>query len=392
LELRFEAYRPRRLVNVHRRVDPWFWDRYSAFPYIGCRSGCTFCYLRGSRYARFIDPDRFDTHIRVKLGAPELLKKELSRLEPDVIHAGDWQQPAESRYRLSRKMLEVVLELGFPLLIIERSPLLTRDLDLLVEIRRRSWVFVLISISSLDPALKRAFEPKSPGLSRRLALMEALAEKGIPVGLALMPVFPYLSDDPASLAALIRAARDHGASVVLAGTLTMDGPQAVRTLEALRQYRPDLEERWRDLYRWHGARPAYAPPRGYAARLGRQVWEIAEREGLKDRLPRYVPPGPKARNRKLAEYLHLKAYRLDLEEAPGFRAQAYHRAAWTLDDLERDVAAIHREKGEAGLMALPGFGPAIAAEAARWLKAHRWAPPTQSSQVSPRPAKKASSP
>jgi len=367
LRLHFEEYRPRRLVNVHRRVDPWFWDRYSAFPYVGCRSGCEFCYLRGSRYLRSLDPDRFDTWIRVKLGAPELLRKELSRLEPDVINAGDWQQPAESRYRLSRKMLEVVFELGFPLLVIERSPLLARDADLLAEIKRKSWAFVFISISSLDPRIKRAFEPKSPGVARRLKLMDTLAARGIPVGLALMPVFPYLSDDRASLAELIRAARDHGAEVVLAGTLTMDGAQAERTLEALRRHWPELEPRWRALYRWHSEKPAYAPPRAYAARLGRWVREIAEREGMKDRLPRYVPPGPRARNRKLAEHLHLLAYRLDLEEAPAFKARAYRRAAWTLDELEQDVAAIYRERGEAGLRELPGFGPSIAAEAARWL-------------------------
>ncbi|MGH2621336.1 MAG: hypothetical protein ACRDHG_12320 [Anaerolineales bacterium] len=117
---------------------PWFWDKYSAHPYIGCRSGCEFCFLRGSRYLGRRRPASFDTLIQVKSNAAELLRNELDRLEPDVIACGDWQQPAEDRYRLSRSLLDVVLEFGFPLFVVERSPLLARDLDLLIEINRRS--------------------------------------------------------------------------------------------------------------------------------------------------------------------------------------------------------------------------------------------------------------
>ena len=228
MKLQYQEYRPRKIVNVHRHVDgPWFWDKYSAHPYIGCRSGCEFCHLRGGRYLGRRDPQSFDTLIQVKVNAAELLRKELARLEPagrlapagcrppgrrpergspdpappplrfgdlrrlvrrrsrilprgrakevgaepEIIACGDWQQPAEDRYRLSRAMLEIVHDLGFPLFIVERSPLLTRDLDLLAEINRRSRVCVALSLSNLDPALKQAFEPRSPGLRRRLQAM-----------------------------------------------------------------------------------------------------------------------------------------------------------------------------------------------------------------------------
>lgn len=109
MQLEFQEYRPRKLVNVHRHVDgPWFWTKYSAPPYVGCRSGCAFCYLRGGRYLGRRDPKNFDTLIQVKINAVELLQKELARLSPEVIACGDWQQPAEDRYHLSRRMLEVV--------------------------------------------------------------------------------------------------------------------------------------------------------------------------------------------------------------------------------------------------------------------------------------------
>ena len=77
----FEEYRARKMVNVHKHVDgPWFWDKYSASPYVGCRFGCEFCYLRGAGYSGRRDPASFDSTIRVKINAVELLRKELSRL------------------------------------------------------------------------------------------------------------------------------------------------------------------------------------------------------------------------------------------------------------------------------------------------------------------------
>ena len=78
MNLAFDVYHPRKIVNVHKHVDgPWFWNRYSAHPYVGCRSGCEFCYLRGGRYLGKRDPATFDTLIQVKANAPELLRREL---------------------------------------------------------------------------------------------------------------------------------------------------------------------------------------------------------------------------------------------------------------------------------------------------------------------------
>jgi DNA repair photolyase len=354
MELEFQEYRARKIVNVHKHVDgPWFWGKYTAHPYVGCRSGCEFCYSRGSRYLGRRDPDTFDTLIQVKINAVELLRKELPRLEREVISVGDWQRPAEDRYRLSRGMLEVVHDRGFPLFIIERSPLLTRDLDLLVEINRRTWVGVLFSISSVDPVLKRAFEPRSPGVKARLRAMEALANAGITVGTSAMPVFPFVGDDEAHLDDLVRATKDHGGVCVLGGALTMDGIQAERALAAAQRLAPALEGRWRELYN---------------ARLGLLVRELCARHGLLDRMPRYVAPGPLAANKRVAERLFLKTYDLELEQAQDYRIWAYRKAAWTVDEWPDSIADVYRARGEAGLRELPGIGTNLAAEIARWLR------------------------
>jgi DNA repair photolyase len=201
----FQEYRARKIVNVHKHVDgPWFWGKYTAHPYVGCASGCEFCYARGGRYLGRRDPATFDTLIRIKINAVELLRQALPDLPRDVIACGDWQQPAEGHYRLSRQMLQVVHELGFPLFIVERSPLLTRDLDLLTAINRQSWVGVVFSISSLDPALKRAFEPRSPGVKQRLRSMAGLADAGVLGGTGLMPVLPFIGDAPEQLEDVVK--------------------------------------------------------------------------------------------------------------------------------------------------------------------------------------------
>ena len=370
MSLRFQEYQAQGILNVHKHVDgPWFWTKYSAHPYVGCRSGCEFCYSRGRRYLGKRDPATFDSVIRVKTNAAELLRTELSHREPDVINAGDWQVPAESRYELSRKMLVAVLEQGFPLLVIARSPLVARDLDLLVEIDRRTWVGVIFSISSLDPNLKRAFEPRSPGVRARLAAMAAIAEAGILVGTALMPILPFVGDDQQHLADVVRATKDHGGRFVLGGGLTMDGVQARRTLGAYRQLDPALEPRLRQHYAWApDGEPDYGPPTSYSARIGRRVRELCGRHGLGYRMPRYIIPGPLAVNRRLAERLFLRMHDLELEEARDYRIWAYRKAAWTVDEWPESVSAVYQVKGEPGLRELPNVGRSIGAQIAGWLE------------------------
>jgi hypothetical protein len=264
----------------------------------------------------------------------------------------------------------VVRDVGFPLFITERSPLLTRDLDLLTDIDAQTWVGVTYSMSSVDPALKRAFEPRSPGVRLRLRAIRELADAGILVGANLMPVLPFVGDDEAHLEDVVRAVKDHGGAFVLGGGLTMDGVQAQRTLEAFRMFDPALEARVRELYAWAaGGKPKYGPPGGYNARLGLLIRELCARHGILDRMPRYIAPGPLAVNKRIAERLFLKTYDLELEQAKEYRLWAYRKAAWTVDELDQSIGEIYATKGEAGLRELPGIGKSIAAQIAKWLAA-----------------------
>lgn len=369
MKLEFQEYQARKIVNVHRHVDSWFWDKYSAHPYVGCRSGCEFCYLRGGTYLGKRSPESFDTLIQVKTNAVELLRNELGRLPKDVIACGDWQQPAETRYQLSRNCLQVIYEHRFPLLVIERSPLVLRDIDLIEDINRKTWAAIIFSLSNIDEQLKRIFEPHSPGIKRRLAAMDILASRGIMVGAALMPIFPDIGDDDLHLADTVKAVKDHGGSFILGSGLSLAGKQAERTLQAAVRLEATLENSWRKLYTWEpGKNPQYSPPREYVARLGMKIRENCIRHNLPDRMPRYIPEGKVGINKRIAELLFLKSYDAEIVGADVQRVWAYRKAAWTVDEMPEFLSDIYQSMGQAGLRSLPNVGNTIASEISSWLE------------------------
>ena len=96
---------------------------------------------------------------------------------------------------------------------------------------------------------------------------------------------------------------------------------------------------------------------------------LCARHGLLDRMPRYIPPGPLAVNKRIAEQLFLKTYGLELAEADDYRIWAYRKAAWTMDEWPASVAEIYRARGEEGLRELPGIGNTMAREIGAWLGA-----------------------
>jgi hypothetical protein len=217
--------------------------------------------------------------------------------------------------------------------------------------------------------LKRAFEPHSPGLKRRLEAMEKLAQAGILVGTSLMRIVPFVGDDEGHLEDVVRATQEHGGSFVLAGGMTLEGVQAERTLAAARRLDPELETRMRQHNRGQAAgKPDNGSPRAYNARLGLMVRELCARHGLKDRMPRYVGQGPLSLNKRMAERLFLKTYDLELELANKYRIWAYRKAAWVVDEWPDSIADLYRARGESGLRTLPGIGQSLAQEIARWLQ------------------------
>lgn len=189
--------------------------RYSINPYRGCEHGCAYCYARpGHEYLGMNAGLDFETKIMVKHDAPQLLRDALGKpswkCEPIAISGvTDCYQPAERRFRITRGLLEVMLEANQPCGIVTKNALVLRDLDLLTEMAKRRLVRVFISVTSLDQSLTRNLEPRTSAPAARLDAISQLAAAGVPVGAMVAPIIPGLNDE--EVPAILTAVHDAGA-------------------------------------------------------------------------------------------------------------------------------------------------------------------------------------
>jgi DNA repair photolyase len=169
-------------------------------PYRGCEHGCIYCYARPSHAYLNLSPGLdFETKLFAKTNAAEQLRAEFSktsyRVSPINLGANtDPYQPIERRYRITRQILEVMLEHRHPVSIITKNATIERDLDLLEPLAKQNLVYVFFSVTSLDNKLSSKLEPRASAPHRRLAAVKTLADAGVPCGVLVAPIIPMLTD------------------------------------------------------------------------------------------------------------------------------------------------------------------------------------------------------
>lgn len=218
---------------------PFTW---SVNPYRGCTHACAYCYARPTHeYLGFGAGTDFERKITVKLRAAALLEEAFnapSWAGEAVCFSGvtDCYQPLERRYRLTRQCLEVAVRYRNPVQIITRSPLITRDLDLLCSLNEHQSITVTVSIPILDAETARALEPGAPPPSARLAAIGALSAAGVPVGVSLGPLIPGVND--AAIPETLKRAREAGATWTFTQLVRLPGAAAGVFEERLREALP----------------------------------------------------------------------------------------------------------------------------------------------------------
>jgi DNA repair photolyase len=235
----------------------------------------------------------------VKTNLVDVLRRELAR--PRWAHeqvvigtATDPYQPAEGRYRLTRRAIEALTEVRNPLSIITRGPLIVRDVDVLVEAARRAAVSVTFSVPTLDPEVVAKTEPGTAPPRQRLRALSTLVDAGIEASVGMAPILPGLSDDPRLLADVVKAARDAGATAIWTNVLYLRPGTREHFLDHLAKDWPELLPHYERLYRERAyvAKADAEPIRREVADL-RQRFEIADRRRVR-LLPLAeapVPPG-----------------------------------------------------------------------------------------------------
>jgi DNA repair photolyase len=215
-------------------------------PYRGCEHGCIYCYARATHANLDLSPGQdFETQLFYKPNARQLLLAELAASDYTVspIALGtntDPYQPVERTLRVTRSILELLLELAHPLTIVTKGALILRDLDLLTQLAAQGLATVSVSLTTLDDELKRRMEPRTAGPKQRLSIVRELTRHGIPVGVLLAPIIPGLNDH--EIERMLEQAAANGA--VNAGYVLLRLPHEVGPLftEWLHAHYPERAE------------------------------------------------------------------------------------------------------------------------------------------------------
>jgi DNA repair photolyase len=245
------AEKAKSIISWNASPDIGF-DR-SVNPYRGCEHGCIYCFARPSHAYLGLSPGLdFETKLFFKPQAATLLRSELSKAGyvPDRVQLGantDCYQPVEKRLRITRDVIEVLADFQHPLGITTKNHLVTRDIDLLAPMAERELSVVVISITTLDRQLARAMEPRASTPSRRLDVIRALSDAGIPVIVSVAPIIPGLTDH--EIEAILEASANAGARYAHYSMLRL--PYELKDLfkQWLAAERPERAERVMSLVR-----------------------------------------------------------------------------------------------------------------------------------------------
>ncbi|HEY6780006.1 MAG TPA: radical SAM protein [Thermoleophilaceae bacterium] len=260
LDIRFYETRARSVLNRVPKASrmPFRW---TINPYRGCTHACAYCFARPTHLYLDFGPGRdFEREIVVKVNAPEVLRAELGRPSWKREHVAlgtntDPYQWVEGRYELMRGIWAALRDSRTPCSVLTKSPLLLRDLDLMLEIHERAGFAANLSVPTLDERAWRATEPHTPHPRKRLEAVAALNRAGIPCGVLIAPLMPGINDDPRQVERILELATDAGATEIGGIGLHLRGEVRGVFMDWLRSQRPDLVERYERLY----ARGGYLP-------------------------------------------------------------------------------------------------------------------------------------
>ncbi len=264
--------------------------RWTINPYRGCEIGCKYCYARYTHeFMELRDSLDFETKIFAKRFDADAFKAELGRVRRgDAIAIGtatDPYQPAERRFGITRKILEVFArERNLRLWLTTKSDFVAREIDLFRRIARGNIIHVSLTITTLDPGIARLIEPRAPRPDLRVAAVRKLAAAGLSVGVLSNPILPGLTDREESLDALASAAAGAGASYFGGGLVFLRPCAREVFLPLLREEFPRLYRRYRERF----AGSAFLEGE-YAEAVKERVRRVRERHGLASSPPDYRP-------------------------------------------------------------------------------------------------------
>ena len=352
-------------------------------PYQGCYHDCRYCDGKSERYYMHED---FTKRVIAKINAPELLEQYLSRkgffpynreststmvdyvpsmkngdslnLPPKFLvsmfgNICDVYQPAESKFQITRKLLNVAYDYGFPIRLLTKSNLVLRDIDLLKDIQADSFARVAFTITLADDKNQKIFEPNASTTEERFDALKQLRKEGISAGVYFTPVIPFIGDTEVNLHSLFQSAKDADAEFVITGGLTLrPGRNKNEFFDTLRTHYPHILSKYKRLYgnNHRGGQPDPKVAESFnLIDIIKTGYLLSKEYGITFYEPRYIPHGQKRKNLQISTALARIAF---------LRERIYHeiekiseirKAAAYIENMQDNI----EQMNENGLKNLP---------------------------------------
>lgn len=340
------------ILRKHRKIDSWFVSRYGMNLYRGCEHSCAYCDGRSEGY--HVEGE-FGEDTAVKVNAIEVLRRELSPRrkrapwKPGYIMVGggvgDSYQPAESKYRLTRRALNLLYECNYPAHLLTKSTLIKRDLDIIKKINEKKRAIVSFSFSSASDEISAVFEPNVPGPGERLKAIAFFKKEGIACGMFLLPVIPFITDSPELMEETVRKASEAGVDFIIFGGMTLkEGKQKEYFFNALRKSHPELLEEYQNIYkgnRWGNATEQYC------STINQTFSSLAKKYKIATRIPPALFKDILEENDLVIVLLEHIHYFLKMQG----KNSPFGHAAYSISQLEKPLSTM---KGE--LLKIKGVG------------------------------------
>jgi len=329
------------ILRKHDKIDSWFISHYGMNLYRGCIHNCVYCDGRSEKY--YVDGE-FGCDVAVKVNAVEVLRREFDPRRKRTPFkksfvmvgggVGDSYQPVEKKYQLTRKVLGLMYESNFPVHLLTKSTLVRRDIDILKKINEKNRVIVSFSFSSADDEISAIFEPGVPPPSERLETIELFKNEGITCGMFLLPVIPFVTDNPELMEKTIRMANNVGVDFIIFGGMTLkEGKQKEYFFEKLQGGYPGLIPRYKSIYprdKWGNAVGEYYDY------INKTFNTIAKKYKIPKRIPPALYRDVLSENDLVVVMLEHMDYLLKLEG----KKSTYGYAAYSISKLGESLSTI----------------------------------------------------
>ena len=261
----YKQIRINSFINKITAKDLLFRGHYTIDPYQNCEFGCLYC------------DSSFDKTIYIKINAADILKKELNKTKKGTIIVGsvhDPYQKAETEYKITRGLLEIIKQNGFTCHILTKSDFILRDIKLLSEIKD---CLVTVSIISLKSSISEFFEKNVISSKTRMQTVEKLNNAGIKAGIAIIPVLPFIVED--EFENIVKIAKDHNVNYILQKYLELKGDHKKCFMKLLKEFNLNLINKYEKLYR-----DSFIPNKNYIFKINNTLENLCKKNKIKNKI------------------------------------------------------------------------------------------------------------